>query len=93
MKRAVAEADHAIKLKEVQMDKERKDSAEQLDVVLPEFMANAEKIINAFAGVIDNHNQMNMKIVSELSKPKQITLGNVSRNADGGISGATAKVH
>lgn len=61
------------------------------ETAMPQFMQALRGIMEQFAAVVESNAKANAEIVSQLSKPKTVTLGGIKRNEDG-ISGASATV-
>ena len=70
------------------MEQNRKDES----TAMPNFLKAMETMMQGFLTALEKQSEMQTKIVESLNKPKTIELGNIKRS-DGGITGATAKVH
>ena len=73
---------------------EQKDKNEvTAEAVAPQLIQSMQAIVQEFAQVIAGQQEFQKQLIEQMTKPKTITLGDISRSDSGMISGASAKVH
>ncbi|TFH46854.1 MAG: hypothetical protein E4H01_09260, partial [Lysobacterales bacterium] len=101
IKKAVAEADHGIEIQRLSLEADRQQQEMEMKTKMDN-EAGAEKMMpklqQALEAMVDGINTLNTSnaefqkmLFTELTKPKQVRVGNVQRG-DGGITGASVTV-